>query len=247
MNKSEISTFTEQYDYAVDSRRYMGDINIDDSDIMSRYQILISENRYTDARDLLNNSDAFSFSAWFFNMLKNRLIAITDYLETRIGPRPELTKYQDPEPANVPLWTTWITALDQFDTLYSITVNPSLNGAAYSVPEKNVPDSIIQLYVNGDFGYALDTWDVISGDVSIDSDNKFVLGASDVVVKPNFKLDSMNNFPIHVSESYPTGLTSNGAVMIDLDINAINDNAIYDDIEPTGVPIGSCWIGDGDE
>lgn len=243
MNKSEATTFTPANNYAVDDRRYLSDLDIDNAPIMNAYQTLIANGQYTDAKNLLNQSDVFSFSAWFFNMLKNRLGAIDDYFSTMVGPRPELTKYQDPEPENVPLWTTWVTALDQFDTLYSITVNPSLNGAAYSVPEKNVPDSIIQLYVNGDFGYALDTWDVISGGISIDSDNKFVLGRNDVVVKPNFKLKSMNNFAIYFSSNPPTGLTQTGAVNINLNINATTSGAIYGGSQPQGATLGTAWIG----
>ena len=245
MNKSEISTFTPEYDFTVDDRRYMGDLTIDNAHIMESYQSLIANNRYTDAANLLEQSeDVFSFSAWFFNMLNNRLKAISYYLTRVIEPRPELTKYQDPEPPGVPLWTTWITESDDFSTLHDITIRETQNGSVVSVPQRDITGATIQLYVLSDFGYAIDRWEVVSGGVQIQSDDSFVLGNSDVVIQPVLKLESMINFPVHLSNYLPTDLTSNGAVWIDLGIDASNNNVIYSDNEPTGVPDGSCWIGD---
>lgn len=243
MNKSDVTTFTAANNYAIDERRFMSDLDIDNSSIMDSYQTLIANQQYTDAKNLLDQSDIFSFSAWYFNMINNRIHAIDDYLLHVIAPRPEYTKYQDPEPSGVDLWTTWVSGLDQFGTIYTITIDPASNGSVYCIPVQGITGDIVQLYVNADFGYVIDTWNIISGGITIDSDNKFVIDTADVEIEPSFKLGSMNNFAIYFSSNPPTGLTQTGAVNINLNINAMTSGAIYGGSQPQGAPLGTVWIG----
>lgn len=243
MNKSELSTFTEENNYQVDERRFMGDLDITNSPVMKTYQKLIQQSKYTEARDLLNQSNVFSYSAWFFNMINNRLHAIDDHMTKTFGPRPEYTKYQDPEPTRVPLYTSWVSGLDMFATLRTITIRDALNGRARSNPVQGIDGDFVQLYIDGEFGYSLDHWNVIRGGIEIDENQTFILEDADVVLQPIFKLTSLTEFPIHITTTPPTGFVKNGVVMIDIDLDAESEHAIYDNTEPTGVPIGSCWIG----
>lgn len=80
----------------IDSRIFFSDISIDYTGLMSQYQSLIKQGKYSEASKLLNNSDASFYGAWIFNLFDNRLKNIGEYLLTL--EKPKLTLYEDIEP-----------------------------------------------------------------------------------------------------------------------------------------------------
>lgn len=80
----------------IDSRIFFSDISIDHTDLMSQYQSLIKQGKYSEASQLLNNSDASFYGAWIFNLFDNRLKNIGEYILTL--EKPKLTVYQNTEP-----------------------------------------------------------------------------------------------------------------------------------------------------
>ncbi len=90
--KNTISIFPK----GIDTRTFFSDISIDYTDLMSQYQLLIKQGKYSEASPLLNNSDASFYGAWIFNLFDNRLKNIGEYLLTL--EKPKLTIYQNTEP-----------------------------------------------------------------------------------------------------------------------------------------------------
>ncbi len=90
--KNTLSIFPQ----GIDTRAFFSDISIDYINLISQYQILIKQKRYSEASRLLNNSDASFYGAWIFNLFDNRLKNIGEYLLTL--EKPKLTIYQDTEP-----------------------------------------------------------------------------------------------------------------------------------------------------
>ncbi len=90
--KNTISIFPQ----GIDTRTFFSDISIDYTDLMSQYQLLIKQGKYSEASKLLNNSDASFYGAWIFNLFDNRLKNIGEYLLTL--EKPKLTIYQNTEP-----------------------------------------------------------------------------------------------------------------------------------------------------
>ena len=80
----------------IDSRIFFSDISIDHIDLMSQYQSLIKQGKYSEASQLLNNSDASFYGAWIFNLFDNRLKNIGEYILTL--EKPKLTVFQNTEP-----------------------------------------------------------------------------------------------------------------------------------------------------
>jgi len=91
----------------IDSRIFFSDISIDYIDLMSQYQTLIKQGKYSEASQLLNNSGVSFYGAWIFNLFDNRLKNIGEYLLTL--EKPKLTVYQDTEPIEALVENlTWI-------------------------------------------------------------------------------------------------------------------------------------------
>ncbi len=90
--KNTLSIFPNGFD----SRIFFSDISIDYTDLMSQYQSLINQGKYSEASQLLNNSDASFYGAWIFNLFDNRLKNIGEYLLTL--EKPKLTVCQSIEP-----------------------------------------------------------------------------------------------------------------------------------------------------
>ena len=65
---------------SIDDRVFMQDININQVPIMNRYYSLLSNGNYTQASELLNNSEVYSYGAWCLNLIENRLYAIGNYV-----------------------------------------------------------------------------------------------------------------------------------------------------------------------
>ena len=91
----------------IDSRVFFSDIDLDNINIMNEHENLIKQGKYTDASQLLNNSDVFFYGAWFLNMIENRLVNIGNHLLSK--QKPQLTTYQDSEPTeNLTKNMVWI-------------------------------------------------------------------------------------------------------------------------------------------
>lgn len=82
------------------------------------------------------------------------------------------------------------TFIESTTTTYTVTVNSEGNGYAYAEPTTGLEGGeTIQLYAIPDNGSYFIGWTVISGDVTINSDNTFTMPESDVIIKAEFKKD----------------------------------------------------------
>lgn len=95
------------FPYGVDSRIYAQDITLNDVETFSKYQTLLAQGNYTEASDLLNNSDAYFYGAWMLNLLENRLQAIGTFLKDL--KKDVLTLGSETEPENATYGTHWIS------------------------------------------------------------------------------------------------------------------------------------------
>lgn len=73
----------------------------------------------------------------------------------------------------------------EFEPLYNITVQVEGKGTGTPVPENAAAGKEIELQATPEDGYFLEEWQVVSGNVAI-TDNKFIMPASDVIVKAVF-------------------------------------------------------------
>lgn len=94
----------------IDSRVYAQDITLNDLETFGKYQTLLAQGKYTEASDLLNNSDVYFYGAWMLNLLEKRLNAIGDYLVKL--ERDVLTHASETEPENIEYGMHWIS--DEF-------------------------------------------------------------------------------------------------------------------------------------
>lgn len=74
--KNTISIFPN----GIDSRVFFSDLGIDDLNTIHQYHSLLSQGKYSQASQLLNNSEVFFYGAWSLNLLENRLNKIGSYL-----------------------------------------------------------------------------------------------------------------------------------------------------------------------
>ena len=80
----------------IDPRFYFSDMSLDDVSLMSTYQELIKNGKYSEASELLNDSDISFYGAWVLNLFENRLRNIGAYLLTKEKPKANI--YQSSEP-----------------------------------------------------------------------------------------------------------------------------------------------------
>ena len=97
---------TSNFPYAIDDRIYFQCVSIDQVPTKTAYEGFYNNGQYTDASLVLNNANMDFYGASVLNMLENRIIAIENYVLTLI--KPDLTAYQQNEPAGVPKNYTWI-------------------------------------------------------------------------------------------------------------------------------------------
>lgn len=76
MKQSE-STFPQQ----IDPRLYYSDTSLNYVDLMTNYQNLVKQGRYTQASELLNSSDAAYFGAWLLNLLEDRVYKVGKFIK----------------------------------------------------------------------------------------------------------------------------------------------------------------------
>lgn len=102
--KNPISIFPN----GIDSRIFYSDCNIENLPVLENYKQLLSVGKYTDAKNLLENSDIDYFGAWILNLLENRLYALERYLKEDVA-KPELVFYSDTEPDATEVGQSWVS------------------------------------------------------------------------------------------------------------------------------------------
>lgn len=108
-------------DYNIDNRLYFSDISINKESIMNEYQSLLSQGRFDDALDLIQDEDFYG--AWLLNLLENRLHNLYIYINGLNKPTLEL--YQAEEPVNADIGMVWIEKSLHEDIYPSSTTYPS--------------------------------------------------------------------------------------------------------------------------
>ena len=95
-----------QFPLNIDDRIYFQDVNLSQLNIKKNFEHFLEEESYSEASDVLNNTDIDFFGASVLNLLENRLVAIEEYILTI--EKPVLTAYQSTEPEDVDEGFSWI-------------------------------------------------------------------------------------------------------------------------------------------
>jgi len=83
-------------------------------------------------------------------------------------------------------WTDDEDVFDNTETV-SVTVQNDGHGTGSASPSTGAKGTVVTLTATPSSGYQFDAWEVVSGDVTIGSDNKFTIGDKAVTVKATFK------------------------------------------------------------
>lgn len=110
-------------DYDIDNRLYFSDISINKESMMNEYQSLLSQGRFDDALDLIQDEDFYG--AWLLNLLENRLHNLYIYIDGL--DKPVLETYQIGEPSGVSVGMVWIDKPATGNVYPSSTTYPSNN------------------------------------------------------------------------------------------------------------------------
>ena len=68
--------YKTKFPNGIDDRLFLSDVSISKIPIVNEYRYHLSNDNYTRASELLNNSDVFFYGAWILNLLEERLCAI---------------------------------------------------------------------------------------------------------------------------------------------------------------------------
>ena len=69
------------YPNKIDEMIFFQDINLENIEIMNHYNDLISQGKYSEASDYINQQkDIYGFFADFFNLIENRIYSLQEYL-----------------------------------------------------------------------------------------------------------------------------------------------------------------------
>jgi len=101
---NEISSYPDK----VDEMTFFQDINLNTIKYMDKYQKLLSEGRYYEASQYINNQkDICGYFACFFNMLENRIYALQEYILKKEKINPIIHQSETPEHAiaGTTIWT----------------------------------------------------------------------------------------------------------------------------------------------
>ena len=93
---------TSKFPSMIDDRVFFEDINLTQLDIKNQYEQLLQQGKYTEASQLLNNSDVDFYGAWILNLLENRLLNIQTYLQDET--KPHLVDYNTQPTTNGAHW-----------------------------------------------------------------------------------------------------------------------------------------------
>lgn len=87
---------TSKYPTSIDDKIFFQDINLDQLSVMNQYRNYIANQQYTEASNLLNDSDLDFYGAWLMNLFENRLVAIETYLLNK--PNVNIVQYNGTAP-----------------------------------------------------------------------------------------------------------------------------------------------------
>lgn len=89
------SQFPTEYDYP----GYWSDVSISQKSTMDEYEAYIAAGKYTEAYELISQSNVFGWYADFLNAIENRIRALQVYLtDTLEVQHPDQDMYDDDEP-----------------------------------------------------------------------------------------------------------------------------------------------------
>lgn len=98
--KNDQSVFPDQYDPLI----FFSDADLDNFTTYQQYYVLFEMNQYTQASNLLNNSDVDFYGAWLLNLLENELYAIESNMDEFIDEKPKLAAYSSTAPSGYKCW-----------------------------------------------------------------------------------------------------------------------------------------------
>lgn len=90
----------------VDDRLYLSDMQLGDVSTMTQYQELLAAGQWTQAAQLLENSDIPYYGAWVLNLLENRLVELSRYVINYVNESSMV--YSEFMPYNTPQGTNWV-------------------------------------------------------------------------------------------------------------------------------------------
>lgn len=90
----------------IDDRICFSDCDLEKQEILIQHNQLVSNRKYTDAKNLLMNNDIDYFGAWLINLLENRVSAIGKYLLEQ--EKPNLLVLSNDEPDVDSVNFSWI-------------------------------------------------------------------------------------------------------------------------------------------
>ncbi len=101
---------------------FFQDNNLDNAEIMDHYNNLISQGKYSEASDYINQQEGvYGFFADFFNLIENRIYNLQDYLLNKPLKKQPFTYYDDKE--HFPINDISIfTDIDEEEDLSSISL-----------------------------------------------------------------------------------------------------------------------------
>ncbi len=95
------------YPDKVDELIFFQDNSLEKEEFVNNYNHLISQGKYTEANDYLNQQkDVYGYFADFFNLLENRIYHLQNHLLTKKNTNPFVSS--DEEPSSVTQDTIWI-------------------------------------------------------------------------------------------------------------------------------------------
>ena len=88
------------YPDGIDPLIFYQDCDIDHRHILGEYYQLIINDHYSQASELLNDSEIDFYGAWLLNMIEDRLFATEDNIDVWVEEKPILNIYSTTPPAN---------------------------------------------------------------------------------------------------------------------------------------------------
>ncbi len=98
------------YPNKIDEMTFFQDNNLENIEIINHYNNLISQGKYSEASDYINQQEGvYGFFADFFNLIENRIYNLQEYLLNKPPKKQPFVYYdEEAEPPNVDEDTIWI-------------------------------------------------------------------------------------------------------------------------------------------
>lgn len=98
---------TSYYPEKIDEMIFFQDNDIAKVEIMNRYNTLISQEKYDEANDYINQQKGvYGSFADYFNLIENKIYSTQEYLLSK--QKKQLFVYDEEEPENIDKGTIWI-------------------------------------------------------------------------------------------------------------------------------------------